>query len=218
MEQCQETDSLLKSIVNSQNVSTEIKNGGEGYVEIIVTTNEDGGGENQGGDEVLPKEEIESEQPAKKRPKNLLRCRQCDLVFDTIEEQKIHEKETNHKFRTKNKMCSYCGKAFATRDHLNRHVRTHTKEKPYPCNYCEMRFSMVQNLRRHEKLHTGERPFKCDVCGKGFKFCCCLYFDLFFLMVIFLGFIQRTSLKNHKKSTNNGKCGRILVFISMFPR
>lgn len=170
LEQCQETDSLLKSIANSSNVTNEIKNNDEGYVEIIVATNDATDTENHEDDDVAPKKENENEQPAKKPTKTVLRCRQCNLVFDTLQERKMHEKETNHAFRAKNKMCSFCGKAFATRDHLNRHVRTHTKEKPYPCNYCDMRFSMVQNLRRHEKLHTGERPFKCDVCGKGLKF------------------------------------------------
>lgn len=175
VEQCQESDGLLKSVANSAEGLPDVKSIGEGTVEITVATNEYSDfsdDDNQGDVGVTPKEEDEGENDVKKRPRSDFRCRQCDLVFNSVDERQVHEKETNHKVRVKNKICSFCGKAFANRDHLNRHVRTHTKEKPYQCTSCEMRFSMVQNLRRHEKLHTGERPYKCDDCGKGMKFSC----------------------------------------------
>lgn len=181
IEQCQESDNLLKSIVSSQSISSEIKIDEAGsIVEIIVATSDSSDEENSTSKDFNVEKEKKCEDKhkgLKKREKNDYCCRSCSVAFDSVEELKIHQRENNHYYRAKNYCCSFCNKAFVSRDHLNRHIRTHTKEKPYQCNICGMNFSMVQNLRRHEKLHTGERPYKCEDCGKGNKLFC--YFLLF---------------------------------------
>lgn len=53
-------------------------------------------------------------------------------------------------------VCKVCTRAFARQEHLTRHERSHTKEKPYVCGICERRFTRRDLLIRHcQKLHGG---------------------------------------------------------------
>ncbi|KAK3881059.1 hypothetical protein Pmani_018722 [Petrolisthes manimaculis] len=48
--------------------------------------------------------------------------------------------------------CPACGKLFAgakRRYHLERHLITHTGERPFPCPHCPYRANVRENLARH---------------------------------------------------------------------
>ena len=50
--------------------------------------------------------------------------------------------------------CLFCGKLFDRQDHMIRHVRIHTGEKPWSCDICGRRFNQKEGLRGHQVTHA----------------------------------------------------------------
>ncbi|KAK3388038.1 zinc finger protein ADR1 [Podospora didyma] len=57
--------------------------------------------------------------------------------------------------KAKRFQCLRCQRLFARLEHLQRHERTHTQERPFACNQCESRFTRSDLLIRHERLSHG---------------------------------------------------------------
>nr|XP_023015095.1 zinc finger protein OZF-like isoform X1 [Leptinotarsa decemlineata] len=64
--------------------------------------------------------------------------------------------------------CEVCRKSFDTEPVMKRHMLTHMKKKTYECHYCEKSFTRKKNLQGHLHIHTGDGPFECNVCQKKF--------------------------------------------------
>lgn len=73
--------------------------------------------------------------------------------------------------------CVVCHKSFLSSWKLNRHVRTHSGEKPFKCSKCPKSFIEKSKLDQHEQLpHDGsrvkgilqEKRHECEKCGKKF--------------------------------------------------
>ena len=66
-----------------------------------------------------------------------------------------------------------CGKRFAVKGGLDRHMLVHSGVKDFKCEYegCGKRFAEKCALDRHMLVHTGEKPFVCDHdgCGRTFS-------------------------------------------------
>lgn len=65
--------------------------------------------------------------------------------------------------------CLVCGKSFATKFVLRRHMMSHTGERTHNCPICGKGFIGKQNMMVHIRVHTGERPYKCLHCGQQFS-------------------------------------------------
>lgn len=72
--------------------------------------------------------------------------------------------------------CDTCGKEFDRPSLLERHIRTHTGERPYVCDFCNKGFSTSSSLNTHRRIHTGEKPHVCKTCGKCFTASSNLYY------------------------------------------
>lgn len=62
--------------------------------------------------------------------------------------------------------CTYCSNTFKTTAQLQNHVNTHLGIKPFQCKFCEYKFTTSGELIRHVRYkHTLEKPHKCEECG-----------------------------------------------------
>ncbi|KAL2821311.1 fungal-specific transcription factor domain-containing protein [Aspergillus cavernicola] len=69
---------------------------------------------------------------------------------------------------SRRRTCHACNRTFSKAEHLTRHLRSHTKERPYECSICGKLYSRSDVLRRHEKSHQDAAPqageqLVCDV-------------------------------------------------------
>ncbi|XP_007904566.2 zinc finger protein 40 isoform X1 [Callorhinchus milii] len=51
-------------------------------------------------------------------------------------------------------ICEYCNRACAKPSVLQKHIRSHTGERPYPCITCGFSFKTKSNLYKHKKSHA----------------------------------------------------------------
>ncbi|XP_043532923.1 transcriptional repressor CTCF-like [Chiloscyllium plagiosum] len=64
--------------------------------------------------------------------------------------------------------CKLCSRTFTQRSNLDRHMRSHSDERPHRCHLCEKAFRTVTLLQNHINTHTGTRPHKCPDCAMAF--------------------------------------------------
>lgn len=93
------------------------------------------------------------------------KCVNCDKRFRdhydmTRHNMRVHEKEEGSPEEVadpstsdllENKNCVLCGKYFARQVDMDRHMKSHSEDRPYKCSYCEKRFKNPYVLKRHQK-------------------------------------------------------------------
>ncbi|KAK4669149.1 uncharacterized protein QC763_200490 [Podospora pseudopauciseta] len=98
------------------------------------------------------------------------------MVRDDIPEEGPGDVQPTNKV-----FCTYCGKGFTRKEHLERHLPQHTNIKPHVCQFCKIGFSRRDLLQRHiSSLHeqgpidaitggmmtvTGRTPISCQNCA-----------------------------------------------------
>ncbi|XP_077546607.1 uncharacterized protein LOC144159158 isoform X7 [Haemaphysalis longicornis] len=83
---------------------------------------------------------------------------------------------TTHSRMDKNFSCHLCPYTAISNHHVTRHIRTHTKEKPFKCTVCLRAFSRKDNLAVHTATHAQcpasaatthsrmDKNFSCHLC------------------------------------------------------
>eukprot|EP00069_Balaena_mysticetus_P007548 bmy_00234T0 len=102
---------------------------------------------------------------SRKKTKEVKRTFHCDICMFTS--SRISSLNRHMKTHTNEKphMCHLCLKAFRTVTLLRNHINTHTGTRPYKCGDCDMAFVTSGELVRHRRYkHTHEKPFKCSMC------------------------------------------------------
>lgn len=64
--------------------------------------------------------------------------------------------------------CGQCGKQFAQKSNLTRHISTHLTQQ-YKCDECNKKFSTRHNLQRHQNRHLSIVTYQCSYCDKDLK-------------------------------------------------
>ncbi|CAH2083738.1 unnamed protein product [Euphydryas editha] len=79
-------------------------------------------------------------------------CDKCSRYFLNSYRLRLHKERTHDKIPpAKDKMCSHCGRGFATNRILNNHIRTHTGERPFECDICSAKFAQKTALTVHRR-------------------------------------------------------------------
>lgn len=97
---------------------------------------------------------IPSDQPRQYRPMPAAVTRTANGVFRRARSATITELGGPYPQKSHSCPIPMCGRLFKRLEHLKRHVRTHTSERPYVCSLCNKAFSRSDNLAQHQRTHN----------------------------------------------------------------
>ncbi|QGN16442.1 protein AZF1 [Kluyveromyces marxianus] len=102
---------------------------------------------------------------------HVCKWRSCSDVFNSSKDLNEHIEDVHVPKGLSSYICEWqgCQKTFVQRQKLLRHLKVHTKYKPFKCHECGKCFNTQDILTQHLRIHSGERPFKCHLCPKSYS-------------------------------------------------
>jgi hypothetical protein len=95
-------------------------------------------------------------------------CKYCEQAFTKKGILKTHIRAVH--FKEKPHTCTICSKSFTCKHSLQRHMATHSSDKPHKCSYsgCNAAYTLKENLHRHVKTVHKNLKYKCKYCEAEF--------------------------------------------------
>uniref|UniRef100_A0A667WGU8 CCCTC-binding factor n=1 Tax=Myripristis murdjan TaxID=586833 RepID=A0A667WGU8_9TELE len=120
--------------------------------------------------------------PTKIKKKGVKKTFQCELCSYTCPRRSNLDRHMKSHTDERPHKCHLCGRAFRTVTLLRNHLNTHTGTRPHKCTDCDMAFVTSGELVRHRRYkHTHEKPFKCSMCDYCSRTITCLLCHLLFV-------------------------------------
>ena len=76
---------------------------------------------------------------------------QPPFLLNQLQPQNLGGRRRKHPAKPGRHICPYCGRGCAKPSVLQKHIRAHTGERPYPCTACNISFKTKSNLYKHCK-------------------------------------------------------------------
>ncbi|XP_078098887.1 uncharacterized protein LOC144512171 isoform X1 [Sander vitreus] len=87
-----------------------------------------------------------------------MRVHEKDEISNNAKEEDAGDPSTSE--MSENKNCALCGKYFGRRADMERHMRSHSEDRPYNCCFCEKKFKNPYVLKRHQQEICKSRELK----------------------------------------------------------
>ncbi|CAG9768583.1 unnamed protein product [Ceutorhynchus assimilis] len=99
---------------------------------------------------------------------NAYNCRYCNRAFNRKSRLTTHIKFVHEGAERLSCPKEGCSKLFFRQEDIQRHLLSHSGQKPHVCNACGKTFSIKSSLKAHLNVHKKESPVICEVCNRAF--------------------------------------------------
>ncbi|XP_065087285.1 zinc finger protein 595-like [Ochlerotatus camptorhynchus] len=93
-------------------------------------------------------------------------CHLCPQILQSSKLLDMHL-QREHALKSEKVLCQCCAKFYKPRAFYD-HFRLHS-DKKYDCSICNQTYTNSANLHRHMRLHTKKRPFTCNQCDASYN-------------------------------------------------